>query len=176
MNYNPMNASDININEYASYYANYIDKAGKLNLKDSLIESCKALNELFNDISEEQMNYKYADDKWTIKELLMHIIDTERVFAYRAMRFARKDKTDLPGFEQDDYIIPSKANERSKDSLLNEYNAQRVSTLALFSNFDDEMLMSIGNASGNPMSVRAIGFLTSGHETHHCDILRERYL
>lgn len=171
-----MNASDININEYASYYANYIDKAGKLNLKDSLIESCKALNELFNDISEEQMNYKYADDKWTIKELLMHIIDTERVFAYRAMRFARKDKTDLPGFEQDDYIIPSKANERSKDSLLNEYNAQRVSTLALFSNFDDEMLMSIGNASGNPMSVRAIGFLTSGHETHHCDILRERYL
>ena len=122
------------------------------------------------------MNYKYAKDKWSIKELLLHIIDTERVFAYRALRFAREDKTDLPGFEQDDYVITSDANTRSKASLLNEYNFQRASTIALFSSFNDSMLMKIGMAGGNPMSVRAIGFITSGHEVHHCNILRERYL
>ena len=122
------------------------------------------------------MNYKYAEDKWTIKDMLLHIIDAERVFAYRALRFARADKTNLPGFEHDDYVVVANANGRIKASLLNEYNAQRESTIQLFSNFKDEMLMQIGVASGNPMSVRALGFVTAGHETHHCNIIKERYL
>jgi len=169
-------SSDLNINEYASYYANYVKQSGSKNILEALQESNEILNTLFSDISEERMNYKYAKDKWSIKELLLHIIDTERVFAYRALRFAREDKTDLPGFEQDDYVITSDANTRSKASLLNEYNFQRASTIALFSSFNDSMLMKIGMAGGNPMSVRAIGFITSGHEVHHCNILRERYL
>ena len=171
-----MIATDLQPNEYASYYEQYIKQSGKSSLLVALKESSDALNAIFATISDEKMNYRYANDKWTIKELLLHIIDTERVFAYRALRFARGDKTNLPGFEQDDYVVRSEANSRSKASLLNEYNAQRVSTIALFSSFDDEMLMFIGNANGNPMSVRALGFVTAGHEAHHCNILKERYL
>jgi len=171
-----MKASDLKPNEYAEYYSQYIKHSGNANLLDVLKESAQALNSLFETISDEKMNYKYAEDKWTIKDMLLHIIDAERVFAYRALRFARADKTNLPGFEHDDYVFVANANGRSKASLLNEYNAQRESTIQLFSNFKDEMLMQIGVASGNPMSVRALGFVTAGHETHHCNIIKERYL
>lgn len=171
-----MKASDLKPNEYAEYYSQYIKQSGNANLLDVLKESAQALNSLFETISDEKMNYKYVEDKWTIKEILLHIIDTERVFAYRALRFARADKTNLPGFEHIDYVVVANANGRSKASLLNEYNAQRESTIQLFSNFTDEMLMQIGVASGNPMSVRALGFVTAGHETHHCNIIKERYL
>lgn len=171
-----MKASDLKPNEYAEYYSQYIKHSGNTNLLDVLKESAQALNSLFETISDEKMNYKYAEDKWTIKDMLLHIIDAERVFAYRALRFARADKTNLPGFEHDDYVVVANANGRSKASLLNEYNAQRESTIQLFSNFKDEMLMQIGVASGNPMSVRALGFVTAGHETHHCNIIKERYL
>lgn len=171
-----MKASDLKPNEYTEYYSQYIKHSGNANLLDVLKESAQALNSLFETISDEKMNYKYAEDKWTIKDMLLHIIDAERVFAYRALRFARADKTNLPGFEHDDYVVVANANGRSKASLLNEYNAQRESTIQLFSNFKDEMLMQIGVASGNPMSVRALGFVTAGHETHHCNIIKERYL
>lgn len=171
-----MKASDLKPNEYAEYYSQYIKQSGNANLLNVLKESAQALNSLFETISDEKMNYKYAEDKWTIKDILLHIIDAERVFAYRALRFARADKTNLPGFEHNDYVVVANANGRSKASLLNEYNAQRESTIQLFSNFTDEMLMQIGVASGNPMSVRALGFVTAGHETHHCNIIKERYL
>jgi uncharacterized damage-inducible protein DinB len=171
-----MKASDLKPNEYAEYYSQYIKQSGNANLLDVLKESAQALNSLFETISDEKMNYKYAEDKWTIKDMLLHIIDAERVFAYRALRFARADKTNLPGFEHNDYVVVANANGRNKASLLNEYNAQRESTIQLFSNFTDDMLLQIGVASGNPMSVRALGFVTAGHETHHCNILKERYL
>lgn len=171
-----MKASDLKPNEYVEYYSQYIKQSGNANLLDVLKESAQALNNLFETISDEKMNYKYADDKWTIKDILLHIIDAERVFAYRALRFARADKTNLPGFEHNDYVVVANANGRSKASLLNEYNAQRESTIQLFSNFTDDMLLQIGVASGNPMSVRALGFVTAGHETHHCNIIKERYL
>jgi uncharacterized damage-inducible protein DinB len=122
------------------------------------------------------MNYKYADNKWTIKDMLLHIVDAERVFAYRALRFARADNTNLPGFEHNDYVDRSNANYRSKSSLLNEYNAQRASTIQLFTNFTEEMLLQTGIASGNPMSVRALGFVIAGHEIHHCHIIKKHYL
>jgi len=171
-----MKASDLKPNEYAEYYSQYIKQSRNANLLDVLKESAQALNSLFETISDEKMNYKYAEDKWTIKDMLLHIIDAERVFAYRALRFARADKTNLPGFEHNDYVVVANANGRNKASLLNEYNAQRESTIQLFSNFTDDMLLQIGVASGNPMSVRALGFVTAGHETHHCNIIKERYL
>jgi uncharacterized damage-inducible protein DinB len=171
-----MKASDLNPNEYAEYYAQYIKQAENSNLLNVLKESAQALNNLFETISDDKMNYKYAEDKWTIKDILLHVIDTERVFAYRAMRFARADKTNLPGFEHNDYVVVSNAHNRSKASLLSEYNAQRASSIQLFTNFTDEMLMQKGIASGNPMSVRALGFVIAGHETHHCNIIKERYL
>lgn len=176
MNFNNMKVIELKPEEYTPYYANYIEKVGDKNVLDAMKKSSEALNLLFEGVSEDKMNYRYADDKWTIKEMLLHIIDTECVFAYRALRFARQDKTDLPGFEHNDYVKVSNANNRSKASLLNEYNVQRVSTLELFSNFNNEMLLSIGKASGNKMSVRALGFVIAGHEIHHCKILSERYL
>jgi uncharacterized damage-inducible protein DinB len=171
-----MKYTDLKQNEYADYYAQYIKQAGNSSLLNALNESALALNNLFEIISEDKMNFKYAEDKWSIKDILIHIIDTERVFAYRALRFARADKTNLPGFEHNDYVVMSDANNRSKASLLKEYNAQRASTIQLFSNFTKEMLLQIGVASDNPMSVRALGFVIAGHETHHSNIIKERYL
>jgi uncharacterized damage-inducible protein DinB len=171
-----MKVSDLKSNEYAEYYAHYIKQVGNYNLLEVLKESAQALNNLFNTISDDKMNYKYADNKWTIKDMLLHIVDAERVFAYRALRFARADNTNLPGFEHNDYVDGSNANYRSKSSLLNEYNAQRASTIQLFTNFTEEMLLQTGIASGNPMSVRALGFVIAGHEIHHCHIIKKHYL
>jgi hypothetical protein len=103
-------------------------------------------------------------------------MDAERIFTYRALRIARKDKTPLPGFEQDDYVLPSQANKRSIEDLIIEYKAIKAATVSLFDSFSDEMLMELGIASNNPVSVRAIGFIIMGHEIHHCEVIKERYL
>ena len=103
-------------------------------------------------------------------------MDAERIFAYRALRIARQDQTPLPGFEQNDYVQPSQANERSLDDLINEFKAIRASTVALFNSFTDKMLLAKGTASNSPVSVRAIGFIIMGHEIHHCQVIKERYL
>lgn len=126
-------------------------------------------------LSEEQWNHKYAPDKWTIKEVLIHILDTERIFAYRALRISRNDKTPLQGFEQNDYVPFYEANDRSISSLLEEYELMRRSTISLFKNMSTEMLDRLGTASGGPCSVLALGFMIAGHEIHHWDILKDRY-
>ena len=105
----------------------------------------------------------------------MHIIDDERIFAYRALRFARNDKTPLPGFDQEPYALESKANERSVESLLEEYSAVRNATLALFENLPDEAWMRIGTANDHAVSVRALIYHIAGHELHHLNIIREKY-
>lgn len=162
--------------EYGAYYTHYIDLAKGLALIDGLKKSQEALVSFLERIPEEKQVFSYAPGKWTVKELLQHIIDAERVFAYRAMRFARHDSTDLPGFDHDAYVQPSRANRRSLNDLLEEYELQRASTIALYKSFTDEMLVQIGRANGMPMSVRALGFVLIGHETHHCNIIKERYL
>ncbi|MDG1661667.1 MAG: DinB family protein [Winogradskyella sp.] len=103
-------------------------------------------------------------------------MDTERVFVYRAMRIARQDKTEMVGFEQDDYVDAGKANNRTINSLIEEYKAVRNATIVLFDSFSDEELKSIGKANGSPVSVRAIGYIITGHENHHNNVIRERYL
>jgi len=122
------------------------------------------------------LEYRYADGKWTIKEIIQHLMDAERIFTYRALRIARKDQTPLPGFEQDDYVLPSQANKRSMEDLLNEFKAIKMATVSLYDSFSEEMLMELGTASNNPISVRAIGFIIMGHEIHHCDVIKDRYL
>src|SRR5690606_27112498 len=123
-----------------------------------------------------KLDYRYAQDKWTIKEILLHLIDTERVFAYRAMCIARKDLTELPGFDQDAFVVHSHANERSVESLLSEYRNVRMATVSLFDSFDLRGLEQIGVANGSDLSVRAIVFIIIGHENHHLQIIKERYL
>jgi len=107
---------------------------------------------------------------------MLHVIDTERIFQYRALRFARADKTDLAGFSENDFVSNSDANERSLVSLLNEFTTLRKSTISLFESFNEDTLLRIGGAGGNTMSVRAAGYLIVGHQKHHVNVVKQRYL
>ncbi|MDX1773595.1 DinB family protein [Oceanihabitans sediminis] len=171
-----MKVSQLQKEEYHTFYQTYIDKAGDLDLLEGLEFGFKETLELFESIPNEVYDYAYAEGKWTIKELLQHIIDTERVFAYRALCFARKERAVLPGFNEDDYADCSFANRRTKDDLLEEYVNVRKSTISLFRSFSDDMLFQNGVASDVNITVRAIGFILVGHEKHHCMVVAERYL
>lgn len=171
-----MNSTEILPSEYMPFYEGYIKQAGSIDLITGIEKAFENTLSFYQAISDEKMEYCYAEDKWTIKDIIQHLIDAERVFAYRALRFAREDKTELPGFEENDYANSSRANDRSKESLIEEYKAVRNSTILLYKSFNNETLMRIGIASGGEMSVRATGFIIIGHEAHHCNVIKERYL
>ncbi len=162
--------------EHAPYYAGYLGLVKGEHLLDEFQQSLQETQALVGSLSEEQLLYRYAEGKWNIKEILLHISDAERIFAYRALRFARQDSTPLSGFDENSYVPVSGASERSVESLLSEFVAVRAASTALFSNFTPEMLRAIGTASNNPMSVRALAYLVVGHEAHHRKVIRERYL
>ncbi len=168
----------LNKSEYNPYFQTYVSKYASQN--KSIIEGLQlSNNELFGlikELPEEKETYRYEEGKWTLKELLLHCIDTERIFNYRALRIARNDRNDLLGFDQDEFNEYANANDRTLASLVDEFNALRNSTIALFDSFEQEALMRIGKASGNPISVRAIGYIISGHLQHHLNMFRERYL
>jgi hypothetical protein len=171
-----MKASQLSDTEYASFYANYILKSGDEPLLSGLESGLNKTLDFFRAIAEDKLEYRYEVGKWTIKDILQHLIDAERVFAYRALRFARKDNTPLPGFEENSYTIAANANNRSREDLLKEYQLVRESTLMLFKSFNQDMLKLLGSASDSDMSVRAIGFVITGHEKHHCEVIKSRYL
>ena len=127
-------------------------------------------------IPDEKWDYRYAEGKWTIKELVQHIIDAERIFCYRALNFARKDRSELPGFDENEFAAVSKADKRSKQDLLDELATVQKSSMQLFASFDDEQLNESGKANGNSIYVNGIGFIIVGHTMHHLNILKERYL
>lgn len=163
--------------EYPAYAIMYIG----LLPDDGLVlnhfqENLNATREFILSLPEQKLLYRYADGKWTIKEVLVHIIDDERIYAYRALRFARNDKTELPGFEQDDYARHSRANERDIKDILDEYAAVRDSTIALFNGLEEEALARGGVANENFVTVRALAYHIAGHELHHINIIKERYL
>lgn len=170
--------SNINTHQFAEYFNHYINlvKDDYANVIDALEQTHKLTNELLDLTTEDKGDYAYNEGKWTIKELLAHIIDTERIFCNRAIRFARNDKTELPGFDHDLYVKNSFANERSFCDIINEFNAVRTATVALFKSFSEEMLNREGIANGNQLTVLAIGYIIAGHEKHHVNILNERYL
>lgn len=163
--------------EYAPYTIIYIG----LLPDDGLVlkylkENLEATKDFILSLPEARLSFRYAEGKWTIKEILAHIIDDERIYAYRALRFARNDKTELPGFEQDAYALYSGANERSLKDLLNELTTVRQATRSLFEGLDSAALMRAGVADGKIMSVRAAAYHIAGHEMRHINIIRERYL
>lgn len=162
--------------EYPAYYKSYVEAAQTEDLLAGLEASRDYIASFMQELSEEKLNYRYQPGKWSIKEVLVHLIDSERIFTYRALRFARQDKTELPGFEQDDYIVPSKAKDRALSSILAEYAAVRQATIELFKSFDEEMINQTGTANKNPVTVRALGYITLGHEIHHLNIIKQRYL
>ena len=168
----------LNDNEYGVFYKTYLDVLTQYSgsVTDILEISYNEAIKVFNDIPIEKHMYAYEEGKWTIKELLQHLIDTERIFAYRALRFARKDATQLPGFEENDYVSNCNANHRNFSELLVEFELVRKSTLVLFNSFTEQAMLQMGNASNTPISVRAIGYIISGHLFHHLNIMKERYL
>ncbi|MHA7831156.1 MAG: DinB family protein [Flagellimonas sp.] len=168
--------SELPSSEYNPFYQTYIMALGDVELIEELKRGKSAFLSLFEEIPEEKLNYAYAEGKWSLAEVLIHMIDTERIFQYRALCIARNDKTPLPGFDQDTYVPYSNADNRSKSDLIEEYKAVRDSTISLFDSFDEEAIKRIGVASGSKMSVRALGFIICGHQAHHVRILRERYL
>ena len=171
-----MRSSELPSSEYNPFYHTYILALDNVDLIEELHHGKQLFLSLLDDISKEELGYAYAEGKWTLAEVLLHIIDAERVFQYRALRFARNDKTPLPGFDQDDYVPSSNAAKRTVEDLREEYIAVRQSTIALFKSFDDGALQRVGVSSGSPLSVRATGFIICGHQAHHLKIIRERYL
>ncbi len=162
--------------EFNNYYATYINLVTTKDIVAALNESFGETLAFYNSIPEEKWMFSYASGKWTIKEVVQHLLDTERVFAYRALCFSRKDAISLPGFDQDEYLENSNANSRSKQSLIEEYKAIRSASISLFKSFTDDMHLEIGIASNNPLSVRAAGYIIAGHEKHHYKVIEERYL
>ena len=162
--------------EFNPYYLPYIQLKTSNHIIDGLQLNLKSVVSFYKSIPTEKLEYAYAEGKWTPKDILLHVTDTERIFAYRALRIARQDKTPLTGFEQDDYIISGMADNRSLESLLNEYKSVRQSSIQLFKSFTETQLLSVGTASNSPISVRAIGYILTGHENHHNKVIRERYL
>ena len=165
--------------EYPPYAIMYIkllpdDEMVLQHLKDNFI----AVKELIYSLPEKMLYHRYAEGKWSIKEILVHIVDDERIFAYRALRFARNEQLNLIGFDQDSYVIYSKADERDLDNIFEEYEAVRNSTIALFNGLPEDSLTRIGKGTGtfNSASVRALAYHIAGHEQHHINLIKKLYL
>jgi len=171
-----MKVSDLSTSEYNPFYHNYILSVGKGSLLEELNGGRDEFISFLENLPEAKLGYAYAQGKWTLAEVLVHVIDAERVFQYRALRFGRNDSTALAGFDQDIYAPESDASSRTKESIIEEYKTVRQSTISLFQSFSDGALMRIGNASGSDMSTRAMGFVICGHQAHHLRVVRERYM
>lgn len=161
--------------EHAEYHASYISKVPGTDLLGVLESERSKMAQLFAGRAERDGNFTYAPGKWTVKEILGHITDAERIFTYRALRIARDDKTPMPGFEQDDYVRNGGFAARTIASLAEEFAAVRGATLSLFRSFSEENWSKRGVASQKEVTARALGFITAGHQIHHRVVLEERY-
>lgn len=161
---------------YPSNLQNYFEEAGEDDLNTAFQKQAADAETLFQSISEDQSKTKYAAGKWTIKEVLQHLIDTERIFAYRALAFARKDDNILPSFDENGYAANSNANDRAWNDLISEFTAVRITTEYLYNSFSVDALNEIGKASNYTTGVTTLGFVIIGHVNHHLKIIKERYL
>lgn len=166
---------EISPGEYATYYANYVKYISPGSLSHVLHADQEQLNSLFSVLDEKSAMHRYAPEKWTIKEVLVHCIDTERLFSARALQFARGEKNELMGYDHEKYVANSNANARSLNSISAEWRSLRKATFSLFENFDKETLRKKGKANNNTVTVRAIAFIITGHVMHHLSVVRERY-
>ncbi|WP_341279605.1 DinB family protein [Paenibacillus sp. FSL H8-0537] len=164
------------INDFNPFYQTYIEKVPEGSIKDVLLEAYDTTSELLASIPEERGDYKYAEGKWSIKEVIGHINDTERVMSYRLLRVSRGDSTPLPGFEQEVFVAGARFNEYTTQELAEEYRAIRQSTLKLLSKLSDEELARRGNASSSEVTALALAYIIAGHELHHLNVLKARYL
>ena len=171
-----MNVNQLLKSEYPAIFETYILASQNINLIEELEICLHKFIKFVQNIPMDKFDYRYANGKWTIKEIIQHLIDCERIFAYRALRIARNDKTNLVGFNENDYADNSFGNKRSLQDLLTELAVVRQATLSLFKSFSENQLLFMGNVSNNEISVRAIGFIIIGHQNHHERVFQERYL
>lgn len=169
MKYKPDN------NEYSPYYSKYVSLINE-DVLGALTVQTESTFVFFNGISPEMENYAYGEDKWTIKEVIGHMIDVERILTYRALRFSRNDPKELSGFNENYYVVHARFKERTLADLAKEFKALRQANLYLFRNFDEKELLRTGTANRAIVSVRALLFIIAGHELHHINILKDRYL
>lgn len=162
--------------EYGAYYGRYISLVPEGSIVDTLRGQIAETLGLLRALPESRGDHRYAPGKWSIKEIIGHVADAERVFAYRALRIGRGDETPLPGFEQDDYVRTGGFGARPLRHLLDELEAVRRGTVLLLEGFDEAAMTRRGTASGMPVSVRALAYIAAGHELHHRKVLRGRYL
>lgn len=158
-----------------SFYHRYIDLVAEDELMPALKQHQVSLISLLGELAPEKWDYAYAPGKWTVKEVVQHIIDAERIFCYRALCFARRDATPLPGFDENTYAAASEASRRTPEELIEELVTVQKSSAQLFASFGKDQLEQRGVANNNPISVRAIGFIVAGHVLHHKKVLQERY-
>lgn len=158
------------------FYHQYIRQVDAANLEEALAQHATALPRLLSNIASQQWDYRYAPGKWSLKEVVQHIIDTERIFCYRALAFARGETLSLPGFDENSYAAHSAADRRTKESLLEEFDAVQKATRLLFASFDAAQLSAVGTANNNRLYVEGIGYIIAGHCRHHLNMLSERYL
>lgn len=172
-----MKINELQTTEYGTHFETYLKQVSdEYSLIEELEISLHRLIKFVQNLPMDKFDYRYAPDKWTIKDILQHIIDAERIFCYRALCFARKDATNLPGFDENEYALQTDANSRSILDLLTELSALRQATILLFKTFSEEKLLRTGTANNNIMSVRALGFVIIGHQNHHQRVFEERYL
>ncbi len=163
--------------EYAPYAQVYLDQVpDDVQILDFLDDNLKKTHSLISAIPVERQGTPFAQGEWTVKEIINHVIDQERVFVYRAMRFARHDFTELLTFDHDEYARQSKANQRSTQPLLDEYDSVRHATLSFFKNLNQDDLDCAGVVGGSPVSVRALAWFTAGHEIHHLNSITQHYV
>ena len=161
--------------EYAPYYHGYISQVSEEEILPVLRSQLDALDLLLGRVTPDRETFRYAEGKWSIREIVGHLIDAERVFGYRGFCMARGERQNLPGFEQNDYILTAPYDRIDLEDLLSEFRLVRLSNIAMFRTLDEEAWMRMGTANDNQVSVRALAFIMAGHVRHHMGVLREKY-
>lgn len=164
------------IEKVPAFYLGYVEYVKDMDLLDALRHAAKVAQQTVPYIPEEKGEFRYAEGKWSVKEVLNHMMDAERVFAYRALRFSRNDRTPLQPFDENEYAPEANAHGRNIQQLNREMKRLRETTIDLFTSFSPEMIEREGTASGKTLSVKNLGYIIAGHDLHHLKILRERYL
>ncbi|HVO35178.1 MAG TPA: DinB family protein [Gemmatimonadales bacterium] len=162
--------------EYVPYFARYVDLVPEGDILDLLRRQVDETAALVGTLSDRDADYRYAEGKWSIKEVIGHLADAERIFLYRALCFARGEPKELPGWDENEYVARAAFGARALADLVAELKAARAASVSLYAGLDQEELLRKGTANQRGYSVRAVAYITAGHERHHCDIIRERYL
>lgn len=166
----------INLEEVPPFYQTYVRLVMHMEMQDALVSIRNQTEELIASLPAEKEDFAYGPSKWTVKEVLCHILDAERIFVYRALCFSRNDKTNLPAFDENAYVPESNASRRTIRSIREELNNLRASTIDFFGSCSEEMLARSGTANNTRISVRTLGYVVAGHAAHHLAILKQRYL